>query len=363
MKRVWKAVLCFLPFLAFLIGVNVYADPANVLRSGYEKTVAAILAQGQNAANLRNMDDRSFMRLYASMRTEPIDTLVLGSSRSMQVSRDVTGDPNTFTAGMTGSDLRDCISVYRLMREEGFAPKRVLLCLEPWYLCETTLEQRAMTDGYIAFCNENGFRAFAAQNTWWEAVSAKVERFSQAVSVPYFQSSVEFLKKGLQKQRDSVATSEPYADTDMRRADGSYVYNAPLRTVAPEETYERAKDCITIKPAFAQLFTNANAELTAQLEAFIREMQQDGAEVALMLSPFHPDYYAHILKQTDNYVQILETETIFQTVAETCNVKLMGSYDPTACGMVATDFFDALHCGSDAISKMYPDDLFTTLRR
>ena len=77
MKRFLKGALCFLPFVILIVGVNFYADPANVLRTGYERTVAEILAGEENASNLRNMDDRLFMEEYVSLRKEPIGTLVL----------------------------------------------------------------------------------------------------------------------------------------------------------------------------------------------------------------------------------------------------------------------------------------------
>lgn len=41
----------------------------------------------------------------------------------MQVTSELTGDPNTFCAGVTGADLRDCISIYRLFREQLGAAK------------------------------------------------------------------------------------------------------------------------------------------------------------------------------------------------------------------------------------------------
>ena len=89
MKRIIKAAACFLPLLLLVMGINWYSDPGNVIRDDYEQKVAEIMARGENAANLANMDDRALMRCYLPLRTQPIDTLVLGSSHSMQLSADV----------------------------------------------------------------------------------------------------------------------------------------------------------------------------------------------------------------------------------------------------------------------------------
>ena len=48
---------------------------------------------------------------------------MLGSSRSMQVTKELTGVENTFCAGVTGADLRDGISTYMLFREQGLQPE------------------------------------------------------------------------------------------------------------------------------------------------------------------------------------------------------------------------------------------------
>lgn len=356
MKRVLKAALCFLPFAALIIGVNLYADPANVLRTGYEHLVAEIMATGENASNIRNMDDRLLMREYAGLRQQPIDTLVLGSSHCMQVTSLLTGDPNTFCAGVTGADLRDCISIYSLFREKGLAPKRVILTVDSWFFSEGTLEGRAMLDGYIAFCKKNGFSPVGADGG--TNIVQRLNKLSQAVSLPYFQSSIEYIRKGMDKTRDPVATRLFYSETDMRRADGSYCYNAALRDVTPEKADKMASDYIIAKPDFARNFTGVSDALSGQLEAFISEMQNDGVEVALMLAPFHPDYYDYMVQQTDSYVEILATGQLTREIGARLGVTVFGSYNPYECGLSKTDFYDGLHCSDTAMYSFYPDDLF-----
>ncbi|NCC07425.1 MAG: hypothetical protein EOM30_05140 [Clostridia bacterium] len=354
MKKILKAALCFVPFVLLVVLVNVYADPANVLRTGYEKQVAQILANGENASNLSNMDDRTLMEIYAQMRTQPIDTLVLGSSHSMQVTSEVTGDANTFCAGVTGADLRDCISVYRLFKEKNFAPKKVILVCDYWFLCEDTVEDRAMTDGYIEFCRENNFTAVGTSNIAIERANQAFQKLSQAFSLPYFQSSVAYISKGLQKQRAPVATAEFYTDTDMRRADGSYCYSAQFRdTVTYEaDVDKRVSDVISVMPAEAREFTSVSPELSRQLSAFIAEMQADGAEVTLMLPPFHPAYYEYMLTQSA-YAPILATQDVFEGVAKQQGITPFGGYNPTELGLDKYDFYDALHCSDAAVARFY----------
>lgn len=356
-KRLLKGLLVFLPLALLVMGVNWFADPANVLRTGYEKQVAEILADGHNASNLRNMDDRGFMRAYAALRTQPIDTLVLGSSHSMQVTKYLTGDENTFCAGMTGADLRDCISAYLLFREEGFTPKRVILAVDPWFLSEGALEDRAMLDGYREFCAENGFSVLGDNVLLTEELKKKTQIFS----LPYFQSSIESIRRGDYKTRDPIPADTHYTDTDMRRADGSYCYNAAFRDTTSGYTDQAVRDIIYAKPAFALNFNGISSQLTEQLTAFVQLMQKDGAEVALLIAPYHPTYYDHMASQTDNYVEILATEQVIRDIAAETGVQVVGGYNPHEFGLTGADFYDAIHCTDRAMYAFYPSDLFDGL--
>ncbi len=357
MKRLLRSALCFLPLAALLVFVNWYADPANVLRGGYERQVAEIVASGQNAANLRNMDDRAFLREYAALRTQPVGTLALGSSHCMQITAALTGDPDTFCAGVTGADLRDCISIYRLFRESGLAPQRVILTVDAWFLCDNTLEGRAMTDGYLDFCAEHGLTPYGEDglfslNRGW------IERKSNFLSIPYFQSSLDYLKKGLHRTRDAVPTQEHAAAGAMRRADGSYCYEQAYREASAEQVEQLARDCIAVPPQFAKDFTGVTEGLVEQLRAFLQELQADGVQAAVMLSPYHPLYYAYMRETPQPYGQILSTETRVRQLAAELSIPVFGANDPAACGLDETDFYDGLHCSEEAMYRFYPADLF-----
>lgn len=356
MKQLLKGALCFLPFALAIILINVYADPANVLRTGYENEVATIMASGQNASNVNNMDDRLFMEVYVTMRTQPVDTLVLGSSHAMQTTAQLTGDPNTFAAGVTGADLRDCISIYRMFLEEGFTPKRVILTTDFWFLSEGVVEGRALQDGYREFCKENDFTPI--ESGAMNPVQKQIEKLVQAISIPYFQSSLEFLEKGMHKTRSLIPTTDFYTTTDMRRADGTISYNEGLRIVTAESTKDRAINYIVSKPLNAQQFNGVSPRLRQQYETFLDELLASGVEVAIAIPPFHPDYYAHMKVQTDNYVDILATEDVVREIAAERGIKVFGSYDPAVCNLEATDFYDGVHCSDTAMYQFYPSDLF-----
>lgn len=148
----------------------------------------------------------------------------------------------------------------------------------------------------------------------------------------------------------------------MRRADGSYSYEASYREAGVEAARRLAEDCIIAKPQFARDFTGVTPALERQLRAFLAAMQADGVQVAVMLAPFHPVYYAHMAAAGD-YQPLLATEELVRAMAQELNIPVFGSYDPAACGLSEEDFYDAMHCSEEAMYRFYlQGNLFQEVR-
>ncbi|MDD3428782.1 MAG: hypothetical protein PHG02_02100 [Oscillospiraceae bacterium] len=348
-KKLIKAVALFLPFVLALVGFNLYADPANLFNKQYEQNVAQIMAQGKNATNLKNMDDRLLQQNYAVLAQTPT-TLVLGPSRGMQLSRALTGQEQLYNAGVTGADLRDMVSFFKLYESLGKTPQNVIVVIEPWLTGEESLNTRAYTKGYEEFCAEIGQKPLKTQTDFFE-------RYVQLFSFTYFQSSVAFLQSGGAAQRMPDATSDYYTKGDMRRADGSYCYNEAFREASQEKRDEEAQNCIIKTPAVIDSFVTSGKALELQFDAFVAYMQQKGVKVALMIPPINPIYYDYMV-QNSRFENILATEQFYTATAEKYGLTVFGSYNPHALGLTTADFYDGLHCTDTALAKFYPQDLF-----
>lgn len=344
MKKIFRPVALLLAFLTFIFLFNYLVDPANVFYERYEETVADILLSGNNAEGVENMDDRRFLRLYASSRTQPIDTLVLGSSRAMQITRAVTGDPNTFVAGVTGSDLRDCISAYFLFENEGFRPKTVVLSLEFWYLSQGNMDTRALTEEYEIFCRKIG-------STPVVTTSASLNKLKNFFSFTYFQSSVEYLVKGKRKYLP-FATTETNAVSAVKRVDGSYGYEESLREQSQAVIDSSARDKQVVDNIAAG-FSGVSPSLSEQLDAFVGYLQQQGIQVRLLLSPVHPLYYDYMLENPDVYSIVFDSESFYRSVGGHYGVSVYGSFSPALVGANNYDFYDEVHPRESAVARYY----------
>jgi len=345
MKNLLRLLSLLLVFLAVVFGVNYVADPANILHADYEQALVQILLSGQNAAGVDNMDDRRFIELYAAGRTEPVDTLVLGSSRSLQITAQVTGVENTVTAGVTGSDLRDVISNYFLFEQAGLAPAEVVLSLDCWYLSAGNLDGRANVHGYEAFCKQissQPLRTGLRQAT----------QLKNFFSFSYFQSSVDYLRKNGFSKAMPTATPLYWAEGAIKRADGSYGYAESYRARSQQEIDEAAAK-VRIADTLAAGFSGVEPALCTQLEAFVQYLQQKDIAVRLLLSPVHPDYYAYMLERPERYAQVFESERFYRQMAQRLGLAVYGSFDPAALGVTNADFYDELHPREEALARYY----------
>ena len=343
-KKLLRSLGLLVLFLAVVFGINLAVDPANILNRKYAGEAAKIMAEGRNVTNLQNMDDRQLIREYAQLCTGPIDTLVMGSSRSMQVTRALTGEENTFCAGVTGADLRDAISTYVLFRENGILPKKAVYCVDYWFLSAGNLDSRAMTEGYETFCKAYGYTPFRITS---RTQAAMKEMFSFS----YFQSSVKYLldRRGA-LQLEAVDAADNLYGT--RRADGSYSYEESYRLRPAADVDGDAQNAVIFGNTTEYNFTGVSAELQAQLEGFIAMMQEDGVEVILQLAPYHPIYYNHMAADAQ-HAAVLATEDYFYSLEQTLGVQCFGGYDPADFGMTGADFYDAQHPSTEGIYAYY----------
>ena len=342
-KKAIKTLLLLAVFVIVVFATNIFVDPANIASDSYAREAAEIVASGYNVTNLENFDDRDFLRCYAPLRSEETDVLVLGSSRSMQVTNALTGFENTFCAGVTGADLRDCIGAYMLFRNNGNIPEKVVFCAEYWFLSQGNMDKRALTEEYQQFCRLTG-------NTAFETSSVEKEKLMELFSFSYFQSSVEYILS-TNKVPPLAAVESDDNRYPTRRKDGSYSYEETYRNRSIEIVEQDAYDA-TLYNSLVKNFTGADAQLQKQMEDFIKLMQDDGVEVVIQLAPIHPVFYTH-MENNSGYSEILATEDYFYSLEDKLGIECYGSYNPEDFDMVSTDFYDAQHPTATGIYKYY----------
>src|SRR6266567_3781225 len=128
-----KSLLLTLLLVLVCIGLsNSVVVPARIFRStySYEGGIAALLAEGKSVVGVERYDDRILQRYRAQVeKGRQVDYLVIGSSRSNQLSRRTTKSA-LLNLSVAGASLEDYIALIEL--GSAYSVKGTVLGVDPW---------------------------------------------------------------------------------------------------------------------------------------------------------------------------------------------------------------------------------------
>ncbi len=89
--------------------------------------------------------------------------------------------------------------------------------------------------------------------------------------------------------------------------------------------------------------------LERMYETLVAHLVRRGIDVALVLSPYHPQAYREIIELDLAHPKV---ERDFREFAERLGVGLVGSYDPVEAGCAADEFYDGMHPKPACLKKI-----------
>ena len=194
----------------------------------------------------------------------------------------------------------------------------------------------------------------------------QVELWKALADPAYFQGNMEYY---LRNKEGSTTTDDgeeiPFKAVEgdvwnqpatVKRSDGSVLYDVSFRSHTQDQILSDAMiQSGTFNSLHMEGFTELSPTQCAAFEAFVNYAEENGTQVILLLTPFHPFLYDQLLAQPENYAGFLQVEDWVREYAAANNVPLYGSYDPLILeGIVEMDFYDGIHCTGEAITKFFP---------
>ncbi|MCY6959370.1 hypothetical protein [Clostridium brassicae] len=347
MRKFIKKLFFLLPILVILICTNYFIDPGNIFykHGVYEKGIAELLIKNKNVENLTNYDERLLQKFYVDKISDSKNLVVLGSSRSMQIDSDILKEKNMFNSSVSGAALEDIMAVYGIYREKNHIPKRIIIGLDPWILNKNNNQNRwkSINNSYFYIQNEIGIQ---------DKTNKKLdEKYLELVSLSYFQSALDSITKASNVTYSS--TDKNYSKTNMKRSDGSLVYNEEIRNRTVQEAKKLSINYVSEKPIYCLgNFDKIDDSYKKQFEKFINLIQRDGVEIEFFLSPYHPYVYKQLMNSSE-YRIVDKVEKYFIQFAESKKIKVYGSYDPVTIGCTEDDFYDGMHIKTSAVKKIF----------
>jgi peptidoglycan/LPS O-acetylase OafA/YrhL len=313
-----------------LAGAKLFSSKA---KTGFEEVLAEALTE-HDAVYSVNMDERLFVRSRIARETMRPDTLVLGSSRMMQVGAAVLGG-KPLNLAVSGASLEDLIALSDLAFDK-FQPNTVLIGGDPWL-----------------------FNRLSGQ-TSWQSISSDYESALAGLRgeaqrppkprppLPQWKNQVEDTFYYFYRRINCFAKTFPaHNGVEMRPkilSDGSHVYRPSKMHHSPSEILRGVETALSYGMTPYDLDTARQHDFERLLSYY-----KVRADVVLVLSPYHPAVYG--LMENERRV-FLEMEQSFVEMGRRLGVKVIGSYNPVQVGCDVTDFYDGMHPTASGMKKV-----------
>ena len=349
MLKLPRKLLALVPAGLLMIAVNYAVDPANLFHEGCETAAAESIVAG-HPLDATDLDYRLLQKRVAERMDGPKDVIVLGSSRGLPIRSTQFPGMRFFNHSVPAGRLEDFLATYRVYVEKRSQPRSIVLVLDPWTLSplNTTPFMRLAAD-YLDMCRRLGIAPRASATGTWGFV------YTELLSPTYFRASVRRwinnagrLRPGCSPQPDQPV--EP--GRAVIRPDGSF-------DLPPSGSARNLGDIRRMTLRVARFGVDAiqaaprqlDADILGEFDAFVRFLLRSQVEVTFVLPPIHPEALK-LLRRTAWGPRIEACERYVISFAGRHNVPVIGSFDPSATGCDASQFFDAIHPTASCVARI-----------
>lgn len=343
-KKLFYKLILLAPSVLLLSSINLFVDPAHLFSAGYENKVAKILLSGRNAVNVDNYDERLLQKHYITgLRSAP-EIIVLGSSRSMQIGKNLFPGKTFFNHSVSGASMEDYYSIYAMYRNRHILPSTVILSIDPWVLNRNHGQRRWMSvqEFYYSLADPK----MSKYDTFYSRLTAIKNKITSLFSPSYLQSSLRALYRTI---RNPAKPDVFYASDGVppefatKMSDGTLSYSAKDVNPSNEALKKAVLTYTRSEPVYSLGRYHAIDEnYVHQLQYFIDILKTDNVNVIIFLPPYHPFVYDYLIR-SDEYSIIGTAEDTVRMIAQKNNLLLLGSYNPSLCGFSGEDLFDGMH--------------------
>lgn len=345
-------VLLTVPLFAMFYSYTV--DCSGFFQGDLElREVVNMLLAGENIIGYEKLDNRQrdIMKILANNFDPVPQTIALGSSRILQLTKELARTDSFFNCALTGGDAADVLGTFYLFDRENRLPDTIMIGFDPWLLRDDAdaFDKRSDKVLYTEFLNEKlGFDLGEQEQ--------EAEDYRYVLYSPnYFQDNVNFtLRDSLGIEKPQIVTGDLYGQTtEVKCGDGSLLYDAAFRARPQEErdsdAYYQTENLLRM-----QDYPTLGTFMPEVFDRFFAYAKERGVNIVIVLTPFHPIPYDFTVESgSPRYGGFLQTEPKIRELAAKHNIPVYGSYNPHAIeGVTSADFYDGVHCADTALEKL-----------
>ena len=345
MKLFYRIVLILVLPLFIIGSINYLVDPDYTLRKDYIPRIASSLVNGKLLSGPINANGRLLKKEWIKRMEQNPDVLILGSSRTMGVSKSLFPGKKFFNASVSNCTFQDMYAFVDLIEEkQGRFPNEIIICCDQWLLGNSFSEERWLSnrENFISLLKKTGKVSSRKFSSKWEL---QKEWIKELFSVKYLVRSFKQIKK--KEQFEIQNTIIP--GKAMLLPDGSRLLPAQVFEAGPEEVDKKAKDYFYTSRD--EMFSRLDSLQCQLLENLILYLQKKNCKLTLFIPPYHPLTW-QLLHQSEKHAGIFKVDGYLLKLADKYQINLIGATNPSLLNFTSDDFYDAVHLKTEALSQL-----------
>ena len=328
-----KFLLFTLSFIAlmslFAIG---YASKQGAI--GTEYKLAKQLSEN-DFIYFENLDERRFIEGRLLYPLEPVDSIIVGSSRVMKINSSIVGE-NIQSFTVSGASVEDDIA----FGLEAFAKlnyQNIYISADPWLINRYDLQNRYQSVSELL-------------DYWMHHMHMNLPPI-QFLDSRLLDLKNQMISNVFASLRNSLVLNDIPTDGEeevyaKKAYDGSHINN---RNVNQTNNIELD---LAEHLNYAMTEFEYDSESIENLENLVSYLQKNDVNVTLILSPYHPQVYQMMATEKPIF---LEIENWYREFADRNSIRIIGSYDGNTVGCRENEFSDGAHPTASCMKKLFLD--------
>ena len=343
--------------LATCASINYFVDPASVYHQ--DQTASAAYADAMVKSEFgmwwpeNSFEARAIKKQLLKYASES-ECVVVGSSHIMQVGsarvKKALSDKCTtiLNLGVNGASIEDQFALVYLSLVKGH-PRKIVLGVDAWtFAFGKDVRWSFYANEYKQAKREILGKKYKEDNGDAETQRSKLlNLLNLEYTIKSIQKILSYLKN-ITDQHEAIEAQKVDellgGEDPVLLKDGSLLYSAKFLALAKAtpiplggETYKTngvLNDPVAIE----------------EYRLFLLWIKNKGVEPILLMTPYHQNVWKNP-KSFDSQA-LITTEPIVRRLGNELGLSVIGSYNPTTVGCLATEFYDFMHASPDCLAKL-----------
>jgi hypothetical protein len=303
-------------------------------------------------------NDRMVQKHLIFNKTNKHEIIVLGSSRTMTLNKDIFPEFSFFNYSLSMSTLGDIFAIYEMLIETNKESNIIIIGVDPWFFNRTNQHDQFGSIGsyYCNFVNRLK-ESNVIQSDYYSCIINpiihRLKTASRLLSLEYFQLSITTFIESNTKKDFKVSQNADYNNAlAIKLPDGSVLQGFELEKRTIPEVNTKVTTWMYSNIAELRDFQTIDQKRWDIFTSSILFLKNRGTKVIILLPPYHPIAY-NFLKNNTNYKIITYVENNVKIWSKKNNIPVIWSYDPILCGYDESDFYDATHLRRKSVERHF----------